>query len=141
HGPLRRRIGTSGAQAARRIDESPPCVDARRPDGSRANAAIPPIAIDGPALTVRKFARDPYQAEDLISFGTLSSKVARFLEACVRGRINMLVSGGTGAGKTTTLNVMSSFIPDGERIITIEDSAELRLLQPQVTGMKPRPPN
>jgi pilus assembly protein CpaF len=138
---LRRTIDKIVGQVGRRIDESSPYVDARLPDGSRVNAAIPPIAIDGPALTVRKFARDPYQAEDLISFGTLSSKTARFLEACVRGRINLLVSGGTGAGKTTTLNVLSSFIPDGERIITIEDSAELRLLQPHVVRMEARPPN
>ena len=138
---LRRTIDKIVGQVGRRIDESSPYVDARLPDGSRVNAAIPPIAIDGPALTVRKFARDPYQAEDLISFGTLSSKVARFLEACVRGRINVLVSGGTGAGKTTTLNVLSSFIPDGERIITLEDSAELRLLQPHVIRMEARPPN
>jgi pilus assembly protein CpaF len=138
---LRRTIDKIVGQVGRRIDESSPYVDARLPDGSRVNAAIPPIAIDGPALTIRKFARDPYQAEDLISFGTLSSKVARFLEACVRGRINLLVSGGTGAGKTTTLNVLSSFIPDGERIITIEDSAELRMLQPHVIRMEARPPN
>jgi pilus assembly protein CpaF len=138
---LRRTIDKIVGQVGRRIDESSPYVDARLPDGSRVNAAIPPIAIDGPCLTVRKFARDPYQAEDLISFGTLSSKVARFVEACVRGRINILVSGGTGAGKTTTLNVLSSFIPDGERIITIEDSAELRLLQPHVVRLESRPPN
>jgi pilus assembly protein CpaF len=138
---LRRTIDKIVGQVGRRIDESSPYVDARLPDGSRVNAAIPPISIDGPCLTVRKFARDPYQAEDLISFGTLSSKVARFMEACVRGRINILVSGGTGAGKTTTLNVLSSFIPDGERIITIEDSAELRLLQPHVVRMEARPPN
>ena len=138
---LRRTIDKIVGQVGRRIDESSPYVDARLPDGSRVNAAIPPISIDGPCLTVRKFARDPYQAEDLISFGTLSSKVARLMEACVRGRINILVSGGTGAGKTTTLNVLSSFIPDGERIITIEDSAELRLLQPHVVRMEARPPN
>jgi pilus assembly protein CpaF len=138
---LRRTIDKIVGQVGRRIDEAQPYVDARLPDGSRVNAAIPPIAIDGPCLTIRKFARDPYHAEDLISFGTLSSKVARFLEACVRGRINILVSGGTGAGKTTTLNVLSSFIPDGERIITIEDSAELRLLQPHVVRLEARPPN
>ena len=138
---LRRTIDKIVGQVGRRIDESSPYVDARLPDGSRVNAAIPPIAIDGPCMTIRKFARDPYLAEDLISFGTLSSKTARFLEACVRGRINILVSGGTGAGKTTTLNVLSSFIPEDERIITIEDSAELRLLQPHVVRMESRPPN
>jgi pilus assembly protein CpaF len=140
-GHLRRTIDKIVGQVGRRIDESTPYVDARLPDGSRVNAAIPPVSIDGPCLTIRKFARDPYQAEDLISFGTMSSKTARFAEACVRGRINVLVSGGTGAGKTTTLNVLSSFIPEDERIITIEDSAELRLLQPHVVRMEARPPN
>ena len=138
---LRRTIDKIVGQVGRRIDESSPYVDARLPDGSRVNAVIPPVAIDGPVLTVRKFARDPYMAEDLISFGTLSSKTARFLEACVKGRINILVSGGTGAGKTTTLNVLSSFLPDNERIITIEDSAELRLLKPHIVRMEYRPPN
>jgi pilus assembly protein CpaF len=140
-GHLRRTIDKIVGQVGRRIDESQPYVDARLPDGSRVNAAIPPVAIDGPVLTIRKFAKDPYQAEDLISFGTISSKTARFLEACVRGRINCLVSGGTGAGKTTTLNVMSSFIPGTERVITIEDSAELRLLQPHIIRLEYRPPN
>jgi pilus assembly protein CpaF len=138
---LRRTIDKIVGQVGRRVDEANPYVDARLPDGSRVNAAIPPISIDGPCLTIRKFARDPYQAEDLISFGTMSSKVARFCEAAVAGRINILVSGGTGAGKTTTLNVLSSFLPPNERIITIEDSAELRLLQPHVVRMESRPPN
>jgi pilus assembly protein CpaF len=138
---LRRTIDKIVGQVGRRIDESSPYVDARLPDGSRVNAVIPPVAIDGPALTIRKFARDPYMAEDLISFGTLSSKVARFLEACVKGRINILVSGGTGAGKTTTLNVLSSFLPENERIVTIEDSAELRLLKPHIVRLEYRPPN
>lgn len=138
---LRRTIEKIVGQVGRRIDESSPYVDARLLDGSRVNAALPPIAIDGPCLTIRKFARDPYQAEDLISFGTMSSKLARFLEASVRGRINILVSGGTGAGKTTTLNVLSSFIPEDERIVTIEDSAELRMLQPHVVRLEARPPN
>jgi len=105
------------------------------------NAVIPPLAIDGPALTIRKFAADPYQADDLIEFGTMTSPVAQFLEACVRGRINVLVAGGTGAGKTTTLNVISSFIPDDERILTIEDAAELKLQQPHVIRLESRPPN
>jgi pilus assembly protein CpaF len=116
-------------------------VDARLPDGSRVNAVIPPLSIDGPALTIRKFAADPYQADDLIEFGTMTSPVAQFLEACVRGRINVLVAGGTGAGKTTTLNVISSFIPDDERILTIEDAAELKLQQPHVIRLESRPPN
>ena len=138
---LRRTIDKIVGQVGRRVDEASPYVDARLADGSRVNAAIPPVSIDGPVLTIRKFARDPYQAEDLIAFGTMSSKVARFLEGCVRGRINVMVSGGTGAGKTTTLNVLSSFIPEDERIITIEDSAELRLLQPHVVRLESRPPN
>jgi pilus assembly protein CpaF len=138
---LRHTIEKIVSKVGRRIDESSPYVDARLPDGSRVNAIIPPLAIDGPALTIRKFAADPYEAEDLISFGTLSDPVARFLHACVRGRINILVSGGTGAGKTTTLNVLSSFLPDDERIITIEDAAELRLQQPHVVRLESRPPN
>jgi len=140
-GQLRRTIDKIVAKVGRRIDESSPYVDARLPDGSRVNAIIPPLSIDGPALTIRKFATDPYQAEDLVQFGTLTSPVAKFLESCVRGRVNILVSGGTGAGKTTTLNVLSSFIPDDERIITIEDAAELRLQQPHVVRLEYRPPN
>jgi pilus assembly protein CpaF len=116
-------------------------VDARLPDGSRVNAIIPPLSIDGPALTIRKFSADPFGADDLIEFGTMTSQVSQFLECCVRGRINILVSGGTGAGKTSTLNVLSSFIPDDERIITIEDAAELRLQQPHVIRLESRPPN
>ncbi len=140
-GQLRRTIDKIVGKVGRRIDESSPYVDARLPDGSRVNAIIPPLAIDGPALTIRKFATDPYQANDLVQFGTLTSPVAKFLEACVRGRINILVSGGTGAGKTTTLNVLSSFIPDDERIVTIEDAAELKLQQPHVVRLEFRPPN
>ena len=109
-------------------------VDARLPDGSRVNAVIPPLALDGSTLTIRKFSADPLTVDDLIGFGTLSRATADFLEACVRGRLNILVSGGTGAGKTTTLNVLSSFIPDDERIVTIEDAAELRLHQDHVCG-------
>ncbi|HEU4480750.1 MAG TPA: CpaF family protein [Actinomycetota bacterium] len=138
---LRRTIEKIVARVGRRIDESSPYVDARLPDGSRVNAIIPPLALDGPALTIRKFAADPYQAEELVSFGTMTSDVAEFLEACVRGRANILVSGGTGAGKTTTLNVLSSFIPENERILTIEDAAELRLQQPHVVRLEYRPPN
>ncbi|MFN2545508.1 MAG: CpaF family protein [Actinomycetota bacterium] len=128
-------------KVGRRIDEASPYVDARLPDGSRVNAIIPPLAVDGPALTIRKFAADPYDVEDLVSFGTMSDGVAKFIEACVRGRINILVSGGTGAGKTTTLNVLSSFIPSDERILTIEDAAELRLQQPHFVRLESRPPN
>src|SRR5205814_998961 len=138
---LRWTIDKIVTKVGRRIDESSPYVDARLPDGSRVNAIIPPLAVDGPALTIRKFAADPYDAEDLVSFGTMSEATAKFLEACVRGRVNMLVSGGTGAGKTTTLNVLSSFIPSDERIITIEDAAELRLQQPHVVRLEYRPPN
>ena len=125
----------------RRVDESSPMVDARLPDGSRVNAIIPPLAIHGPVLTIRKFAADPYQMKDLINFGTMTLDAAVVLEACVRGKLNILISGGTGTGKTTSLNVLSSFIPDGERIITIEDSAELQLQQPHVINLESRPPN
>jgi pilus assembly protein CpaF len=138
---LRRTIDKIVGKVGRRVDEASPYVDARLPDGSRVNAVIPPLSIDGPALTIRKFAADPYQADDLIEFGTMTSPVAQFLEACVRGRINVMVAGGTGAGKTTTLNVISSFIPDDERILTIEDAAELKLQQPHCIRLESRPPN
>jgi pilus assembly protein CpaF len=138
---LRRTIDKIVGKVGRRVDEASPYVDARLPDGSRVNAIIPPLALDGPALTIRKFSADPYQADDLVEFGTMTSPVGKFLEACVRGRINIMVSGGTGAGKTTTLNVLSSFIPDDERIITIEDAAELKLQQPHVVRLETRPAN
>ncbi len=138
---LKRTIDKIVGKVGRRVDEASPYVDARLPDGSRVNAIIPPLAIDGPALTIRKFSADPYQADDLIEFGTMTSPVGKFLEACVRGKINIMVSGGTGAGKTTTLNVLSSFIPDDERILTIEDAAELKLQQPHVVRLEARPPN
>jgi pilus assembly protein CpaF len=125
----------------RRIDESSPMVDARLPDGSRVNAIIPPLAIHGSVLTIRKFSADPYTVKDLINFGTFSLDLAVVMEACVRGKLNILVSGGTGTGKTTNLNVLSSFVPDGERIVTIEDSAELQLQQPHVINLESRPPN
>ena len=138
---LRRTIDKIVGKVGRRVDEASPYVDARLPDGSRVNAIIPPLSIDGPALTIRKFSADPYGADDLIQFGTMTSAVSQFLDACVRGRINIMVSGGTGAGKTSTLNVLSSFIPDDERIVTIEDAAELRLQQPHVIRLESRPPN
>ncbi|MGD0652159.1 MAG: CpaF family protein [Verrucomicrobiia bacterium] len=125
----------------RRVDESSPMVDARLPDGSRVNAILPPLALDGPVLTIRKFAVDPYTAEDLVGFGTLTTRVVTFLAAAVQAKFNMLISGGTGAGKTTLLNVLSSFIPEGERIVTIEDAAELHLNQKHVVRLEARPPN
>ena len=138
---LRRIIDRIVAQVGRRIDESSPMVDARLPDGSRVNAVIPPLSVDGPALTIRKFARDPFQVDDLISFGTLTAEVADLLRACVIGRLNILVSGGTGTGKTTLLNVLSSYVPDGQRIVTIEDAVELQLHQEHVVRLESRPSN
>ncbi len=125
----------------RRIDESSPMVDARLADGSRVNAIIPPLALDGPCLSIRKFAKDPLRSEDLIRLGTITPGCARLMEAIVRARLNVLVSGGTGTGKTTMLNVLSSFIPVKERIVTIEDSAELQLQQEHVVRLETRPPN
>nr|WP_253943626.1 CpaF family protein [Nocardioides sp. zg-1308] len=138
---LRRTIDKIVSKIGRRVDETSPMVDARLPDGSRVNAIIPPLALDGSKLTIRKFSEDPFTVEDLIRFGSLSRASAGLLEACVRGRLNILVSGGTGAGKTTTLNVLSSFIPEDERIVTIEDAAELRLGQDHVLRLESRPPN
>ena len=125
----------------RRIDESSPLVDARLQDGSRVNIIIPPLSLVGPCVTIRKFSATPLTVENLISFGTMDEKMATFLRACVKARINILVSGGTGSGKTTTLNVISSFIPEGERIVTIEDAAELRLQQTHVVTLEARPAN
>lgn len=125
----------------RRVDESSPMVDARLPDGSRVNIIIPPLSVKGPTITIRKFAVDPYKLEDMISFGTLNSDIARLLKASVRGRINIVVAGGTGSGKTTLLNVISGFIPETERIVTIEDAAELQLQQEHVVSLESRPPN
>jgi pilus assembly protein CpaF len=138
---LRWTIDKIVAKVGRRLDEASPYVDARLADGSRVNAIIPPLAVDGASLTIRKFSPDPYDVDDLVSFGTLSGPVAQFLEACIAGRMNILVSGGTGAGKTTSMNVLSSFIPEDERIITIEDAAELKLQQPHVVRLESRPPN
>ncbi len=125
----------------RRIDESSPMVDARLPDGSRVNAVIPPLTLKGPSITIRKFAKEPFIVDDLIRFGTFTREMALFLEACVKIKLNILVSGGTGSGKTTTLNILSSFIPPDERIITIEDAAELQLRQDHVVSMETRPAN
>ena len=138
---LLRIIDKIVSQIGRRVDEASPMVDARLPDGSRVNAIIPPLALRGPTLTIRKFSRDPYTMNDLISFGSISPKAAQFLAACVKGKLNILISGGTGTGKTTTLNAMSAFIPGDERIVTIEDAAELQLQQDHVITLESRPPN
>jgi pilus assembly protein CpaF len=138
---LRRVIERIVAQVGRRIDESSPMVDARLADGSRVNAVIPPLSVDGPMLTIRKFSRDPLQVNDLIGLGTLTPEVSELISACVRGGLNILVSGGTGTGKTTLLNVLSSFVPDSERIVTIEDAVELQLRQRHVIRLEARPPN
>jgi pilus assembly protein CpaF len=138
---LRRTIDKIVGRIGRRVDESSPMVDARLPDGSRVNAVIAPVALDGSMLTIRKFAKDPFSVQDLIGFGTMSYPVAHLLAACVSGRLNIIISGGTGSGKTTTLNVVSSFIPETERIITIEDAAELQLHQEHLVRMETRPSN
>ena len=138
---LLRIIDKIVSQVGRRIDESSPMVDARLPDGSRVNAIIPPLSLRGPTMTIRKFSRDPYTMDDLISFGTLTPKAAQFLAACTRGKLNVLISGGTGTGKTTTLNAISAFVPGDERIVTIEDAAELQLQQEHVITLESRPPN
>jgi pilus assembly protein CpaF len=138
---LRRTIDKIVGRVGRRVDESSPMVDARLPDGSRVNAIIPPVALDGSTLTIRKFSADPFTATDLLSFGTITPGVFELLEACVRGRLNILISGGTGSGKTTTLNVLSGFLPESERIVTIEDAAELQLHQEHVVRLESRPAN
>jgi pilus assembly protein CpaF len=138
---LRRTIDKIVSRVGRRVDEASPMVDARLPDGSRVNAVVPPLAMDGSVLTIRKFAADPFQVSDLIAFGTLTAPVSELLRACVRGRLNIVISGGTGSGKTTTLNVLSSFVPEDERIVTIEDAAELQLRQEHVLRLEARPPN
>jgi pilus assembly protein CpaF len=129
------------APIGRRIDESSPMVDARLADGSRVNAIIPPLSLVGPVLTIRKFAATPFTVEDMIRFGTATPEMFEFLEACVKARLNIFVSGGTGSGKTTMLNILSSFIPDDERIVTIEDAAELQLRQEHVVTLEARPSN
>ncbi|MGN9812301.1 CpaF family protein [Micromonospora sp. BQ11] len=138
---LRRVIDRIVSRVGRRVDESSPMVDARLPDGSRVNVVLPPVALDGSMLTVRKFAREALTTDDLIGFGTFTPEVAQFLYACVRGRLDVVISGGTGSGKTTTLNVLSSFLPPEERIVTIEDAAELQLRQNHVLRLESRPPN
>jgi pilus assembly protein CpaF len=138
---LRRVIDKIVAPLGRRIDESSPMVDARLPDGSRVNAVIPPLAINGPVLTIRKFGRNVLGMEDLVKRNTLSAPMARFLSLAVAARLNVVVAGGTGSGKTTTLNCLSGQIPDSERIVTIEDAAELKLQQPHVVSMETRPAN
>ncbi|MDH7488987.1 MAG: CpaF family protein [Anaerolineae bacterium] len=129
------------APIGRHIDESSPMVDARLPDGSRVNAIIPPLVLNGPVVTIRKFAKIPITAENLLEFGTITREALEFLKACVRGRMNILISGGTGSGKTTTLNILSGYIPNDERIITIEDAAELQLRQRHVITMEARKAN
>ncbi len=138
---LLRIIDRIVSQVGRRIDESSPMVDARLPDGSRVNAIIPPLSLRGPSLTIRKFAQDALSLEDLVGLDTLTEHAGEFLAQCVRGKLNILISGGTGTGKTTLLNAVSGFIPDGERIVTVEDAAELRLLQRHVVSLESRPPN
>lgn len=138
---LMRIIQKIASDVGRRIDESSPMVDARLADGSRVNAIIPPLALDGPVLSIRKFSVDPLRSDDLIRFRSLTPDMAAFMEAAVKARINIIISGGTGSGKTTLLNVVSGFIPDNERIITIEDSAELQLQQPHIVRLETRPPN
>jgi pilus assembly protein CpaF len=138
---LRRVIERIVASVGRRVDEASPMVDARLADGSRVNVVVPPLSLDGSILTIRKFAKDPFQASDLVAMGTLSEQVASVLAAAVEGGMNVLVSGGTGTGKTTLLNVLSSFVPHDERIVTIEDAVELQLHQDHVIRLEARPSN
>jgi len=138
---LRQVIDRVVSSVGRRVDESSPMVDARLPDGSRVNAVLPPIALDGPLLTIRKFARAPLRVDDLVAAGSLTAAQAQTLQSCVRGRLNVVVSGGTGTGKTTLLNALAGFIDPAERIVTVEDAAELRLPQPHVARLESRPPN
>ncbi|TMC45150.1 MAG: CpaF family protein [Chloroflexi bacterium] len=138
---LRRVIDRIVARIGRRVDESSPMVDARLPDGSRVNIVIPPLAVQGSSITIRKFSRVPYKVQDLVTFGTLNNDMANFIRACVRSRISMVVSGGTGSGKTTTLNVLSNFIPDTERVVTVEDTAELQLRQRNLVSLEARSAN
>jgi len=129
------------SRVGRRVDESSPMVDARLPDGSRVNAIIPPLALDGPVLSIRKFSRIPLRMDNLLAFGTVTPEIAELLAAMVKAKLNILISGGTGSGKTTTLNILSGFIPTNERVVTIEDAAELQMQQPHVVRLETRPPN
>jgi pilus assembly protein CpaF len=138
---LRQIIDRIVSAVGRRVDESSPMVDARLPDGSRVNAIIPPLALDGPCVSIRRFGRDPLTAEDVLRNNTMTQPMLDLVRACVKARLNILVSGGTGSGKTTFLNILSSFISDKERIITIEDAAELQLKQSHVVRLETRPPN
>jgi pilus assembly protein CpaF len=138
---VRRIVDKIVSQIGRRVDEANPMVDARLPDGSRVNVVVHPLAIGGPFMTIRKFAKEPFQVDDLIRFGSFTPQVAHFVNSCVRGRLNCVVSGGTGTGKTTLLNVLSGFIPDDERIVTVEDAKELQLHQQHVLPLESRPPN
>jgi pilus assembly protein CpaF len=140
-GHLRRIIQKIVGQVGRRVDESSPYVDARLPDGSRVNVILPPLSVRGPALTIRKFSTDPLSTADLIGLNTITQEASDFLKACVRGRLNVLVSGGTGVGKTTTLNVLSSYVPHDERVVTVEDAAELKLSHEHIVSLEYRPPN
>ena len=140
-GHLQRIIGKMVAEVGRRVDEGSPMVDARMPDGSRVNAVIPPLSLSGPLMTIRRFGSERLQVDDLIRIGTLTPETAELLQSCVEARLNILISGGTGAGKTTLLNALSASIPDSERIVTIEDAAELRLAQRHVLRLECRPPN
>src|SRR5213594_4798828 len=125
----------------RRLDRDSPMVDARLPDGSRVNAIVAPLALRGPCLSIRRFGRDPYRIDNLLAFGALTPQMVRYLAAAIQGRLNLIISGGTGAGKTTLLNCLTSFIPHHERVVTIEDSAELQLQQPHVVPLETRPPD
>lgn len=138
---LRKIIDRIVSSVGRRIDESAPMVDARLQDGSRVNAIIPPLSIDGPALSIRRFAADPLEMDDLIQFKTLTHEISEVLQGIVKARLNVLISGGTGSGKTTMLNVLSRFISNRERIVTIEDSAQLQLKQDHLVRLETRPPN
>jgi pilus assembly protein CpaF len=129
------------SKVGRRVDETSPMVDARLPDGSRVNAIIPPLALDGPSVSIRRFGANPLRLEDLLNYKAFTPEMAMLMEACIKARLNMLISGGTGCGKTTLLNTLSSFIPSEERIVTIEDAAELQLQQDHVVRLETRPPN